>query len=88
MSNSGRLILPSELMSITLTNSSISHGGRSAMSATRRALANSNMSISPELSTSAHEKNCAVVVPLPHSHSVSLTRSSSKETGNSSTSSL
>ena len=88
MSSSGRLILPSELMSITLTKFSMSHGGRSAMSATLSAFANSNMSISPESSTSAQAKNCAVVVPLPQSHLVRVTRSSSKVTGNSSTSSL
>ena len=60
------------------------------MSATLNALANSNMSISPEESTSAHAKNCAVVVPLPQSHSVNLTKSLSNSsiTGNSLTSSL
>ena len=51
------------------------------MSATLNALENSNISISPELSTSAQEKNCAVVVPRPHSHSVNFTRSSSKLLG-------
>ena len=88
ISNSGRLIRPSEFISISFTNSSMSQGGRSAISATLSAFANSNISISPELSTSAQEKNCAVVVPLPQSHSVNLTKSSSNVSGNSSTSSL
>ena len=83
MSNSGRLILPSELMSMTLTKSSTSHGGKLAISAVLIASANSFMSIVPELSTSAHSKNCTVVVPLALSHLVNLTSSSS----NSSTSS-
>ena len=77
MSNSGRLILPSEFMSISFTKSSISHGGKFAISAARNAFANSTISMVPELSTSAHSKNSAVVVPLPHSHLVSLTKSSS-----------
>ena len=77
MSNSGRLILPSELMSMSLTSSSISHGGRFAISAARSAFANSTMSIEPELSVSAHSKNWTVVVPLLQSHLVNLTRSSS-----------
>ena len=57
MSSSGKLILPSELMSIIFTKLSISHGGRSAISATLSAFANSNISISPDSSTSAHLKN-------------------------------
>ena len=88
MSNSGKLIFPSELMSMTPTIFSMSQGGKSAMSATLSALENSNKSISPESSTSAQAKNCAVVVPRPHSHFVRVTRSSSKFIGNSSTSSL
>ena len=76
MSNSGRLILPSELISMIEINSSISHGGRFAISAVRSASANSAMSIVPDPSESAHSKNCAVVVPLAQSHFVSLTNSS------------
>ena len=78
MSNSGRLIFPSELMSINLTSSSISHGGRFAISAVRSASANSTMSIVPESSTSAQSKNWEVVVPRPHNHFVNLTNSSLK----------
>ena len=88
ISSSGRLILPSEFMSITATSFPISQGGKSAISATRSALENSKRSISPELSTSAQEKNWAVVVPRPHSHLVRVTKSSSKSIGNSSISSL